>query len=106
MRRLLVPTAVVGVSVLVALLLAEIVLRIMGFSAPVWYRPDAQLGWTLRPGMNAWYTREGRSHVVINAEGRRDGETALEKPAGVYRIVVLGDSYSEAMQVAREQAYW
>ena len=57
MKRLTVLTAVVGASVLVALLLAEIALRMMGFSAPVWYRPDPQLGWTLRPGMNAWFTK-------------------------------------------------
>jgi lysophospholipase L1-like esterase len=106
MKRLAVLTAVVGASLLVALLLAEIALRMMGFSAPVWYRPDPQLGWTLRPGMNAWFTREGRARVTINAEGRRDRETTLNKPDDVYRIVVLGDSYSEAMQVEREQAYW
>jgi hypothetical protein len=40
MKRLLVPAAVVVGSVLVALLLAEAALRVMGFSAPVWYRPD------------------------------------------------------------------
>ena len=96
----------VGASLLVALLLGEIALRVMGFSAPVWYRPDPQLGWTLRPGMNAWFTREGRARVAINAEGRRDRETTLNKPDDVYRIVVQGDSYSEAMQVEREQAYW
>jgi lysophospholipase L1-like esterase len=106
MKRLLVPAAVVVGSVLVALLLAEVALRVMGFSAPVWYRPDPQLGWTLRPGMSAWFTKEGRALVTVNEQGRRDRETTLHKPEGVYRIVVLGDSYSEAMQVEREQAYW
>jgi lysophospholipase L1-like esterase len=106
MKRLLVPAAVVVGSVLVALLLAEAALRIMGFSAPVWYRPDPQLGWTLRPGMSAWFTKEGRALVTVNDQGRRDRETTLYKPEGVYRIVVLGDSYSEAMQVERDQAYW
>lgn len=106
MKRFAGLTAVVGASLVVALLLAEIALRVMGFSAPVWYRPDPQLGWTLRPGMSAWFTREGRARITINAEGRRDRETTLNKPDDVYRIVVLGDSYSEAMQVEREQAYW
>ena len=106
MKRLLVPAAVVVGSVLVALLLAEAALRVMGFSAPVWYRPDPQLGWTLRPGMSAWFTKEGRALVTVNDQGRRDRETTLHKPEGVYPPVVLGDSYSEAMQVEREQAYW
>ena len=96
---------VVG-SLAVALLLAEVALRAMGYSSPMWYRPDPQLGWTLRPGMSAWFTKEGRALVTINDQGRRDRETTLHKPEGVYRIAVLGDSYSEAMQVERDQAYW
>lgn len=105
-KRALSLILVVAGSVAVALLLAEIGLRLMGFSAPVWHRPDPQLGWTLRPGMTAWFTAEGRAFVRVNDQGRRDRETTLHKPEGVYRIAVLGDSYSEAMQVEREQAYW
>ena len=36
----------------------------------------------------------------------RDVEHSLDKPDGVYRIAVIGDSYSEAMQVERDKAYW
>lgn len=106
MRRLLAPAAIVAGSVLVGLLLAEVALRVMGYSAPVWYRPDPQLGWTLRPGLTGWFTKEGRALVHVNAAGRRDRDTPLDKPDDVFRIAVLGDSYSEAMQVAREEAYW
>lgn len=93
-------------SLVAALLLGEIMLRAIGYSAPVWYQPHPQLGWTLRPGVAGWFTREGRAYVQVNPSGRRDRETLLDKPDDVYRIAVLGDSYSEAMQVAREQAYW
>lgn len=106
MKRLLGSAAVVVGSVLVGLLLAEGALRVMGYSAPIWYRPDPQLGWTLRPGISAWFTKEGRAFVHVNAAGRRDRDTPLDKPDDVYRIVVLGDSYSEAMQVPSEEAYW
>lgn len=107
MRRFLVAAATVGVSLLIALAGFELLLRILGFSAPLWHRPDPQLGWTLRPGLAAWYTKEGRAFVRTNAAGSRDDrEYSRRKPEGIYRIAVLGDSYSEAMQVPRSQAYW
>lgn len=106
MKRLLAPASLIAAATLVALILGEIALRMMGFSSPVWYRPDPELGWTLRPGLEAWYTHEGRGLVKVNAAGMRDREHALEKPADVYRIAVLGDSYAEARQVAAEEAFW
>lgn len=105
-RRFLIPAALVAASAAVAVLLFEGVLRAVGFSAPIWYRPDAELGWTLRPGASGWFTREGRAFVQINSQGRRDFPVPVEKPRGVYRIAVLGDSYSEAMQVELGQAWW
>ena len=106
MKRFLATGSLVLASLAIAVALCEIVLRWLGFSAPIWYQPDAQLGWTLRPGIHAMFTREGHALVEVNADGRRDVGVALAKPADVYRIAVLGDSYSEAMQVERDQAFW
>jgi hypothetical protein len=87
-------------------LLFEFLLRAMGFSAPVWYQPDANLGWTLRPQMEAWFTAEGRARVHTNSAGLRNRELDVAKAAGIYRVAILGDSYSEAMQVDMDKAYW
>jgi hypothetical protein len=106
MKRFFVPALLVSASLLVSLAAFEIVLRAVGYSAPIWYQPDAQLGWRMRPGLAAWYTQEGRGFVSANREGMPDKDHLLDKPAGVYRIAVLGDSYSEARQVERDQAYW
>jgi hypothetical protein len=106
MKRLLNPLLVIITASVATLLLFEILLRGIGFSAPVWYRPDAQLGWTLRPGVATWQTKEGRAFVEANTAGWRDTEHAVEKTTDVYRIAVLGDSYSEAMQVARDKTFW
>ena len=103
MKRFVFPLA--G-SLLVALLLGEIMLRFIGYSSAIWYKPDPHLGWSLRPGVAGWFTKEGRAWVEVSSAGLRDAEHALPKPAGVYRIAVIGDSYSEAMQVEREQAFW
>ena len=91
---------------MIALAGLELFLRATGFSSPVWYQSDPVLGWTLRPGASGWYNREGRALVQVNSAGQRDREHALQKPAGVYRIAVLGDAYAEAMQVPMESTYW
>ena len=80
--------------------------RLSGFSAPFWYRPDAQLGWALRPGTQGWFIKEGRTFVRINAAGFRDREHALDKPDDVFRVAVIGDEHAEAMQVELQDTWW
>ena len=106
MRPFLATLAMLAASTLVAVAGFELLLRLSDYSAPVWYQPDPRLGWTLRPGVQGLFTAEGRAHVSVNAAGFRDREHPLDKPEGVYRIAVLGDSYSEAMQVPVQAAYW
>ena len=84
----------------------ELVVRASGYSAPFWYRPDAQLGWTLRPGTQGWFIKEGRSFVQVNAAGFRDRDHALDKPEDVFRVAILGDEHSEAMQVELADSWW
>ena len=84
----------------------ELFLRVAGYQAREPYGPDPVLGWTLRPGVTGWFGKEGGALVSVNAAGRRDEHVPMGKPDNVYRIAVLGDSYSEAFQVEREQAYW
>src|SRR4051812_12233119 len=106
MKRLLIPLTVLAASALVGLAIVEGVLRLAGFQAPIWYGPDERLGWSLRPGAQGWHTHEGRGYVSINSAGQRDHEHPIEKPPGVYRVAVLGDSYAEAMQVNEDQTFW
>jgi lysophospholipase L1-like esterase len=48
---------------------------------------------------------EGKAWIQINARGFRDVDHELEKPEGVYRVVVLGDSYTAAQEVDFEAAF-
>jgi hypothetical protein len=98
--------AVVATSVLVGLLICEIALRVVGYTYPVFYEPDQQRGYRLRPGMEGIYRKEGRAFVRINSEGLRDREHQKQKPPGVFRIAVVGDSYAEALQVEQQEAFW
>lgn len=93
-------------GVLFGLLLTEAALRLAGYSYPVFYTPDRALGYALTPNMAGWYRKEGAAYVRINSAGLRDRERARPKPAGVFRIAVLGDSYAEALQVPLENAFW
>ncbi len=98
--------ALMAAVVVLALAAAEAALRITGVSYPQWYIEDADLGGALRPGAQGRFDKEGRSWVEINSAGMRDRDHSVAKPPGVFRIAVLGDSFAEAMQVDRKQAFW
>jgi hypothetical protein len=86
--------------------IAEIALRLTGYSYPEFYQRDEVRGVSLLPGAEGWYRKEGEAYVRINSDGLRDGEHAIAKPEGTFRIAVIGDSYCEALSVAPEEAFW
>ena len=91
---------------LVTVAICEVALRAIGYNAPIWYQPDAVLGWSMRPGVEGWYTHEGKAYVQVSAAGFRDRMHTLDKPARTYRIAVLGDSSPEALQIDMKAAFW
>ena len=82
---------------------AELGLRLAGVGAPAWYRPDPLLGWVLRPYAGS---HGGARYGEVNAFGQRDNLHAADKRPGVYRIAVLGDELSEALDVPQRAAWW
>lgn len=93
-------------SALIGFMIVEIVLRLVGYTYPVFYEPDQERGYALRPNMRGWYRREGRAYVEINSDGLRDREHTKEKPPDTIRLAVVGDSYAEALQVPLEETFW
>lgn len=91
---------------LVAVLVMEVVLITVGYSYPVLYIADDHRGWSLRPGTSGKGTQAGAGWISVNSEGLRDREYAKSKPDNTIRIAVLGDSFTEAQQVALEDTYW
>jgi hypothetical protein len=87
-------------------LLAELALRVarVPLDAQL-YGPNRELGWSLRPGASGRVSTETPQWVRINSRGFRDAERAYEKPAGIYRIAVLGNSWTEALQVPQSETY-
>jgi len=90
-------------SVAVTLVLVEVMIRVLYLSPdlPNWHRePHPVLGWLLIPNDNYRYRNlEVDIRISHNSQGLRDVEHAAEKPAGVFRILVLGDSFMEAYSV-------
>src|SRR3954453_10041538 len=96
-------------GLLFGLLAVEVVLRLLGPRLPVvnslpsiatfqTYHPI--YGFFHRPGASGWIeTPEFTSYVSINSHGLRDREIEPAKPAGDFRIMVLGDSFVEGAQV-------
>src|SRR6185295_8291800 len=85
---------------------AEIALRVAGYSFPEFYKVDEVRGVSLLPGAEGWYRKEGESYVRINSDGLRDAEHVVAKPEDTFRIAIMGDSYCEAFQVSAEEAFW
>lgn len=90
------------IGVASALVIAEFSLRVFFTGAPQLFRLDYFAGWTNRPNAIGMYRREGRSEVRINSDGLRDREHSKIKPLGKFRIAILGDSLTEALEVPIE----
>lgn len=91
---------------IVAVLLAETTLRLFVPDTRSPYIYDEFTGTRLEPGHQFVFQSEGFSSNIINSQGLRDREHTLQKPTGTFRIAVLGDSFSEAFQVAQENTFW
>ena len=81
----------IGILVFVLVLAGsgELILRSMGFGNPIVYRIDRRVGYY--PAPNQDVHRYG-GNIHINAFGMRSRDVAATKPAGTFRILMLGDS--------------
>lgn len=114
MRVWLLRVVLVLVSLAVALVAAEAVLRRGGGGSPVrqveasgMHTHDPLLGWVLAPGARTRErSREYDVAVRINAQGfRADREVSPTPPPGVLRVVAVGDSFTFGQGVEVEDSY-
>ena len=104
-RRAMGTAVLIIFGVICAGLIAEAGVRVANRFFPYFYCYDAARGWGLRPNTAGYYRREGAAYVEINSGGFRGPEFARPKPPGTVRIAVLGDSYTEAIQVPYEDTF-
>ncbi len=67
---------------------------------------NEMLGWSLKPLSHGISSRTGYEIMYrINSKGLRDDETSYEKPEGIFRIVLLGDSRTFGFGVPIEKHF-
>ena len=97
----------VGIGGLVSLVFAEVVLRMVKPTRV--HKVDPVTGWCLIPGKAGWKYEncEGNRRKLrfkISSQGLHDKEVS-KKGQGVFRVLLLGDSFSEALGVPAGCAY-
>jgi hypothetical protein len=103
-RRLLQNLALALVVFLFCGLVCEIALRLAGYGNLEIYEPDAKLYWKLKPNQDC-FTKVDHRPIHINAQGTRGPEFQVEKPAGTFRILSLGDSRTFGWGLVDEETY-
>lgn len=76
-------------------------------STSPYYRSDETLGWRPRENVLGVHNQEGSfaTKFRTNSRGLRDREYSIEKPNGVTRIVVIGDSFTWGWGVGDQEIY-
>jgi hypothetical protein len=93
------------------LLLLEVILRVAGAILPGDYQTVSfaeahpEFGRRNKPGAGWKKTSEFTSWIEINSKGLRGAEIDYPKPAGEYRILVVGDSFTFAEQVNQQETF-
>lgn len=105
-RRWLFAAATIALSLLVAALLIEVVIRVLGLGTALVYVPNPLYGWSHRPSNTfVWVTEGRREQISINSLRLRDREFSYQRQEGRARLLVLGDSFVEALQVPLQASY-
>lgn len=99
-------------GIFLAVFTLEMALRLLHLAPPAepvgnfWQMPNPDYGWYhLANAVGLSYDPFGEynTRVTINSRGLHDAEIPYEKPEGVYRILLLGDSFAEGMRTELAQ---
>ena len=89
----------------IAVLILEGLFTCIGVGEQNFMSPDLELGSVHIPGKLVTWRLEGYSRDSLSKAGWRDIERTIAKPANTYRVALLGDSATEALQVPMEQTF-
>lgn len=111
-RRITFASIWVLLSLAAGLGLGEMAARLLAERRPVFelrglhvFRPDRPWLYGLRPGAEGRISETGAALYRINADGLRGPRVARPKPAGVTRVVVVGDSIAFGYGVQEPETF-
>ncbi len=97
------------ISLVVCVVVLEIAVRLLEPREVMRYFysvDDPILHHRFKPNATGWYkTNEFNTDYTINSLGLRDKEYSLEKPAATFRILMLGDSFTEGDGVHSNETF-
>ncbi len=97
------------VSLIIGAGVLEVGLRVIGFGPKQTLNQfDPVTGWSKKPSFELSKAHPDTSHNInfkLNSMGLRDDEVSQAKPAGVFRVLALGDSFTLGYGVNREDLF-
>lgn len=104
-RRLASAALVLPIAAAIVLAL-ELVVRAAGLVGTPYQRLDQTFGWRHIPGAHGRYvSAEARAPFHIDRLGLVGPERTVAKPAGVRRLLAIGDSFTESLQVPYAESW-
>lgn len=90
---------------LVALIVVEFTLYLAGLGEEEIFKLDPVFGFVHMNNKRVTWRSEGYARSYLGPDGMREPGATIEKPAGVFRVALLGDSLVESLQVPIEQTF-
>ncbi|HIA53378.1 MAG TPA: SGNH/GDSL hydrolase family protein [Candidatus Melainabacteria bacterium] len=90
---------------IVAILLVEFTLSLAGLGEEEIYKLDKTFGFVHMNNKRVTWRSEGFARSYFGPDGMREPGLTIQKPPGVFRIALLGDSMVESLQVPLEQTF-
>jgi len=112
-RRFIFPLLLILFGVFLACGLVEGAVRVLGMDPPTgdpasFWQDDERFGWFHTPGAEGWYFNpagEYNAYARVNDAGLLDEDYPEMKADGVYRVLVLGDSFTEGLRIPMDAAF-